>query len=506
VPIDALGNVAPRRIRRFNDEYTASQIQADAEIVKLKWADKIAFTSIYSQGYKQYQHGISAVSAWGGVFGNDQGFNNIFTYQKDSIAKKLDIHFAAGYSINQRSFNDNAARRYFWDGTYTEANTILSETSLATFGRNPIYTDKTVFARLNMNYRLHSNHSINVNLLPSSTQRSGTDELGKQSFSGRDPLANGNSYTKFFAGLAWQSEWFNKRLINIVSIKNYYFQSEGNELGLTFVGKRTQNSRNDVGFSNAIKYIFSEKIVGKISYENAIRQPDVTEIFGDYVLVSPNFKLNPEQSHNINIGGILSNKQQNHFLQFEFNGFYRRTQNQIFLSGLGGGQAVNLNLLTTQTLGAEAEVRYKPFNALGFTVNATYQDIRLLESDPLSNVPDRYIGARLPNIPYLFGNFSTDYTMENVFMKGSKVNFYYYMNYLHNFFLAWEVDGLQSSKNLIESQLLHHTGISYIFPKQRFSISVECRNLTDTPAFDNFSVQKPGRSLFVKVRFFISKQ
>ena len=39
--------------------------------------------------------------------------------------------------------------------------------------------------------------------------------------------------------------------------------------------------------------------------------------------------------------------------------------------------------------------------------------------------------------------------------------------------------------------------------KERYSVSLDCQNLLDQKVYDNYKLQKPGRSVFLKFRVLI---
>ena len=45
----------------------------------------------------------------------------------------------------------------------------------------------------------------------------------------------------------------------------------------------------------------------------------------------------------------------------------------------------------------------------------------------------------------------------------------------------------------------------YTLKNGRYNIAVECKNITNEKLYDNFSLQKPGRAVYLKLRYFISK-
>jgi hypothetical protein len=45
----------------------------------------------------------------------------------------------------------------------------------------------------------------------------------------------------------------------------------------------------------------------------------------------------------------------------------------------------------------------------------------------------------------------------------------------------------------------------YAMANGKYNVSLECKNLLDAKLFDNFSLQKPSRGFYVKLRYFINK-
>jgi outer membrane receptor protein involved in Fe transport len=46
--------------------------------------------------------------------------------------------------------------------------------------------------------------------------------------------------------------------------------------------------------------------------------------------------------------------------------------------------------------------------------------------------------------------------------------------------------------------------VSYSWKNERYNVSFGCNNLFDKELYDNFMLQKPGRSFFAKFRIFIN--
>jgi hypothetical protein len=111
--------------------------------------------------------------------------------------------------------------------------------------------------------------------------------------------------------------------------------------------------------------------------------------------------------------------------------------------------------------------------------------------------------ARIPNIPYFFGNGDIEVVWSNFLRKGNNLSFTYNNNYVHEFPLYSERHG-SSGKLHVPTQLSHDIGATYTIGSGRYNIAVECKNLTDEKMYDNFSLQKPGRAFYAKLRYFFS--
>jgi len=109
----------------------------------------------------------------------------------------------------------------------------------------------------------------------------------------------------------------------------------------------------------------------------------------------------------------------------------------------------------------------------------------------------------LPNIPYFFGNAQVRYQKENFLGSKNKFSAWWNSNYVHEYFLFWDVDGNKDFKNTIPSQFIQNLGMSYTLPHNNFSVAIEATNVFDEKAFDNFNVQRPGRAFYITLRTFL---
>lgn len=502
---DKLGNTETGSVKRFNDAFTSYMGRFIAGAKKLSWADEIQLNLTAANIYNEVQHGKSSEQAYGEVFWKEDDLNSELKWKKSRMFnKKLDATLNAGYSYIERTFIDTASKAYYWGATDGLANYVESqpgETGYYVDGRNPVIYRKNSFARLNLVYHLYENHELNFTTLYTGVNITGHDERGITTF-GSDIFANPQTLYKKYFGLALESKFWDDRITNILMVKNFSGNSDVVVIKETLVAEgNVQDTYFDWSYGDALKIQLLPGFMAILNYEHTIRLPDEEELFGDFVFIYPNSELEPEKSQNVGIGARY--KTRGGKLSLNINGFYHYTSNLIFLNSLSLFRCVYMNLLTTNTFGAEGEINYRPINDLALYANFTWQDIRLKQIDSNSDINERYIGSHIPNTPWLFGNLGANYSLPWHIYKIDKIQVYYTFNYVHEFYLTWEVDGLKSTKERIPRQIVHNAGISYAFYKDRLSLSFESRNFTNEKIYDNYKVQKPGRSFYLKLRYYI---
>lgn len=145
--------------------------------------------------------------------------------------------------------------------------------------------------------------------------------------------------------------------------------------------------------------------------------------------------------------------------------------------------------------------------------NFTYQDIT--DQQRYEKTKDSFVGEgitenitykeRLPNIPYLFANADAGFRFHDLFWRNSVLTFDYNLNYIHSYYLSFPGLGAKSSKKVIPEQFSHDLALGYSMDSGKYSVVVECTNLTNQKLYDNYRLQKPGRAFNVKLRYFFSK-
>ena len=64
------------------------------------------------------------------------------------------------------------------------------------------------------------------------------------------------------------------------------------------------------------------------------------------------------------------------------------------------------------------------------------------------------------------------------------------------------LDSLYTGNDMVPNQFSHNLALSYSLRNGRYNLSFECRNFTNEKLYDNFSLQKPGRAFYGKVRVY----
>jgi outer membrane receptor protein involved in Fe transport len=158
--------------------------------------------------------------------------------------------------------------------------------------------------------------------------------------------------------------------------------------------------------------------------------------------------------------------------------------------------------------GVEGELRYNYYQKFGAFLNASYQNAVNNTKYPLgtsSGTPEATYLNKIPNQPWFFANAGMNYTYHGLLGQHNDLQLSWDMQYVHWFYLTWEAYGDLDSKSKIPSQYIQNFAIAYSLNDGKYSIGAECRNFTNALAYDNFRLQKPGRSFSVKLRYFFNK-
>jgi outer membrane cobalamin receptor len=502
---DENGNPVKKRVKRFHDAYQNYLGSVEIGIINTKWAKLFSISAGFSGMHDNVQHNPTNIEQpYAKVTQQERVINTSIKFQKKDIIKNLDITAYAGFNNSSSLSVDTSIYSYTWEGNkyiFFGKPVVHPFVGEKSSNRKQLYFKKdNLVAQLNLNYKLSNSSSLKFNSVSTFYERKGHDTI-QEKYYGRNYFQQPESMIKHVLGLAYEQRLFHDKLTSITSFKYYHYKAKGFEINSYNEQIVVTQVKSQTGFNQALRWRFNNRFLARTSYEYATRLPDVSEAFGDFLDVNPNPGIQPETSHNINSGLLYAGKK----FGLEFNGFYRSTNHIIYLK-TSRFFSQNQNLLKAETKGLELEMTYKPLKFISLSVNATYQDIRNKSLLKNSGTTDsRYYNARMPNIPYLFGNGEVRIQKENINRYIHSIQVWWNMNYVHEFYLYWATDGDKDKKATIPRQWIGNGGVCVTLAKSALTISAEIFNLTNEKAFDNFNIQKPGRNVSIKLRYFIQK-
>ena len=450
--------------------------------------------------YKEVQTGVRQEIVYGAKHRHGWSFVPSLEYAKnDLLLKGLDVVFTANYNRNSTTNVDTASCRYNWFG----------ETKpLATPGEQTMQHMRSGSANwntaLSLDYRPGNSHTHHVtfNYVLAGFERSNSSLLLPQK--AEDPIAKvtrkgvaGVSY-RLMPSEAWNVTIFAKRY-------DIYASGPVATTGNADDYVRASRSRGHWGYGVAGTWFMLPLLQLKLSYENACRLPSVEELFGDEDLEQGDAGIKPEKSHNANLGLSYWAQLGDHGIYVEGGLVYRNTRDYIQrnIVDLGGGKsgAAYVNYGKVLTKGYNLSLRYSYGNLL--SAGGNFTDMRVLDnmkSAMGSSVPNLGYGEVMPNVPSLFADFDATVYLHGVLGKGSVLSLGYDGTFVQEFCYYSAKIGANKGDYTVPDQLSHSISLACSMDDGRYNVALECRNVTDERLYDNFSLQKPGRAFYMKLR------
>lgn len=492
--------------KRFHDAYDNLLVSVEAGVENKPWADVLSVSASYTRTNKDMQTGSVQNIVYGDARREMDAWNVQMRYRKrDFLTKGLSVNLLLSHTWDNTLVVDSACRRYDWNGNYVRTD--RNETT----GRSPMLRRikrPLLIARANIDYRIRDNHTLNFNYMATSTGNNRSDDLMLD----YDFVPSNDRMTKHILGLTYNHSFFDERLTNSFFVKDYILRVGIQQTDFAWktnlkeVGSNI--TKNNIGGGIASRYRFWNELNIKASYERAIRQPLARELLGNGNNVYANLALQPELSHNVNVGlfGTARFDKGSHKLQYEVNGFLRFVNNYIrAVVSEAEGTYQYENVQDVDVKGVEGEVKYscefgKKKNLIEATANATWQEAINKNRTMAGGKPSVIYGNRIPNAPWLFSNAEVSYSRKGLFFKHDRLRLDYQYQYVHWYFLTWEGYGALQSKSTIPTQHSHSVHLAYSWLKDRYTLTLGCENLADAILYDNYKLQKPGRTLMAKFR------
>lgn len=491
---DALGRLVPARVRRFHDRYTAAGGGAEVGFVRRPWAERLLLRAFYTEHDRDVQHNGLMTVPYGEVTYGKQSAGAHLQYAQP-LSEEARLEAVAGYSHVRTAFRDLSTCRYDWSGRCVWKLPQPGEIDASAIDQR--VHDHTAFARLNLAWNLAPAHLLRLGVSPTFTTRAGVNRAVPEG--DYDPLTAQRDLLSGVAGVEYEANPLEGQLSNIAFLKGYLQVARTEEqLPSGFLRDLDRESFR-MGVGDGLRFRFTEELYAKASYEYATRLPNPEELFGDGVLVVENLHLDPEASHNLNLGATLERAETGvGQLRLSVNGFGRFADNLIVLLS-SGSYFRHESVLSARSLGVEAAAGWtSPGDWLALDGHVTWQDLRNTSSEGAFGA---FKGDRIPNRPYLFASGTARVQGSQIALPGDTLSLSWITRYVREFFRGWESVGAADAKLVIPSQLLHTVALTYTVERgeQTVSGTVEVQNLTDAMAFDYFGVQLPGRAAYAKV-------
>ena len=488
------------RVRRFHAMYHNEAGILKVGVVDKSFADRllIGFTGGYE--YKQIQNAATMSYVYGARYTTANTLMPQLTYRKRfDVLKGLTVSFNGNFNFGQSYAADTARANYNWLG---ERGPDKGSPGELQYMKNR-YRDNNGAANLSVVLFPSEGHSVSVSSTFTTFSRSNKDETVVPAVYDEPQTSRktvtGVSY-KFDYNDIWNASVFVKNYINHLEA---YIDPDG---GADY--RHYSDTQANWGGGLATTYFLNRDAQLRFSYEYALRLPTSRELFGSGDdLERGNTSLKPESSNNVNVSATVSPiNVDGHRLTvdaaFQFrqiNDYIRRTTN------VDNGRATSNNEGGVRNIGGDFSVRYSYNDMFYVGGNFSYFDMRsMTRYNSGSQVESLNYKKRIPAIPYMYGNAEAGVTLRNLLMKGSTLGINYMMSYVHDFSYEW--DTYNNDDYTVPTQLSHDIYISYNFGrKQEFTVSAECLNIFDERLYDNFKMQKPGRSFSVKIGYNFSK-
>ena len=414
----------------------------------------------------------------------------------------LDFDFNAGYIIGKYGLCDKAEHRYDWDGkVLTPVSSFGGEqNNFASDGNN---RSNELTAKLNMGYTIDMHHALNLNIYADHNSLHPNDSLMDKSLGFR---ANFPSKMKTLTvGLSYDLTLFDGRFQNAFTLKEFLFSSRSRSIDIYSVKEPqpVKTSKNYIGFSNAMRYKFTNDLMLKASFNSEVRIPTSEELIGNgySILASP--ALRPERTSGVNLGLLYRHiKADGGLIEIELNGFYNQLEDMIrFTPDMIPTMARYRNFGSVRTKGVELEAKGDICPLLYLYANGTYQDLRdVRKTIPGTEVENPTRNKRIPNVPYLLANFGAELHKENLFGgSGQNTRLLFDASYIHQYFYDFEVSKYQERK--IPTSMTMDAALEHSFCNDRWTITFKVKNLTDRRIVSELNRPLPGRYIGIKVRY-----
>jgi vitamin B12 transporter len=490
---DARGHGVPARVYRFHDAYAAEGANVETGFVNKPWARRLLLRGFVTHYDKELQHNLMMTfNPYGDVTLAESAAGASLRYE-NTFARRVTVKAIGGYAYTAQVYRDLGKCVYDWFGQCLRRR--LQPGERRGRAEDQLYWEHAGFARVNADWRVWPGHTLTFSSAPTVITRSG-DERRQANQQARDALSAERRLTTLVSGVEHTLRLFDERLENTLFGKDYLQILRAEDPLSSGLFRRRDHTTHRFGVGDSLRYTFANWIYAKASYEWATRLPTPDELFGNAFPVKPNLQLEPELSHNLNLGVTLSGEVASiGQLRADVNGFLRNADRLIVLVG-DDEAATYQNVYSARSRGVELAAGWtSPGQYLALDGNVTWVDFRNTSSEGAFAAN---AGDRIPNRPYLFGTGSARLQKRELSAANDELSLTWTSRYVHEFFRGWE--GLGTNKLTVPAQLVHGVALTYLVRGQptELSFTGEAQNVTNAAAFDVFGVPRPGRAISFK--------
>lgn len=483
-----------REVRRFHDMYRNYTIMGKVGFVDKSFADQLLVGFTYGDEYDQLQHPAYMKIAFGDIYMTSETLMPTLTYRKNGLfTDNLNVSLTANYNFGEAANIDDSFRRYNWLGEFIETDAPGEFQYSRSFFKN-----RNGAVNTNITYILKDKHAFTVNNVLNTFSRKNRNEV--------EPSAADDYPSETLKDIVGLGYKFQPNQDFSASIFYKYYYNKVNQYADPTSSGDFENmgkTSNDQGYGIAASYFLLDNLQLKSSYEKAYRLPTGRELFGagnNFELGNPDLKS--ESSDNFNIGlnyNWLFAREHNFnidgsFIYRDIKDFIRQVPNP------SDGILQPGNEASVKNRGIDLEIRYDYAKLFSLGTSFTYQNLRnKLKYRTGKDVVSTIYNDRIPNMPYLYGNLDLSFFFQDVWRRKDRFNVSYNLLYIHEFDYSYESYGGRK----IPTQIAHDIFLNYSFENGKYNISLQCKNIFNENLYDNFSLQKPGRSFSIKLRYFL---
>jgi outer membrane receptor protein involved in Fe transport len=490
-------------VKRFHDTYHNETVIAKFGLVDKSFADRLVFGFNAGRTYKELQNGVRQDVVFGQKHNRGTNIMPSMVYLKrDFLTDGLNVNLTANYNRNIMMNIDTATYEYNWRGESRYNNGKRGEQSY----QESEYENRNWNSTFTAHYKIGKHHYFTLNDVFTSFDRNTRATASDASAVATDTMPKVSNKNVLGAEyrLNYSARW------NVSVFAKHYAQFSR---GPKDISEDTGHVKYGVfsetftatGYGIAGTYFWKD-FQGKISYEKTYRLPTDSELFGDEELEKGSTGLKAENSNNYNLNISYGRDFDDHYVFIDAGFMLRNTKDYIRRvtdSYSNKYYASHINHGYVRNIGFNGEARYSYKNMISAGVNLTSQNIRDNEKLTVNTSGSSTYGSRIPNIPYFFVNGDLSLSWNNFLKRGNHLSLGYASSYVHSFPLYSEKHGAVGKMH-VPSQFSHDLQLAYTVRNGRYNVSVECRNFTNERLYDNFSLQKPGRAFYIKLRYFLN--